>query len=271
MHKKTLELIESARAVLAEYHPMTVRQVYYQLVSSHVIENNRSQYSRLSKALVTARQEEMIPWAWIEDRTRRPRDVSMWYDLSDFIRTVRNAYRRDVWETQPRYVVCWLEKDALSGIFEAITQEYGVTLIVGRGYNSWTIRQELAERFLSLDKPATVLYFGDFDPSGEDICRDLRDSFAFFKTCPEVVKVSLTHEDVVRYQLPPDFAKRTDTRTKKHIKRYGDISVELDALPLPVLQSKIKKSIEANMDLDALRETFEQENEDLEQLNRLLA
>lgn len=34
-HAKTLLLVETARAILEEHHPMTVRQVYYQLVSSH--------------------------------------------------------------------------------------------------------------------------------------------------------------------------------------------------------------------------------------------
>ena len=32
-HAKTLRMLEVAREVLAETHPMTVRQVYYQLVS----------------------------------------------------------------------------------------------------------------------------------------------------------------------------------------------------------------------------------------------
>ncbi|MDP2949825.1 MAG: hypothetical protein Q8P22_09850 [Chloroflexota bacterium] len=32
-HAKTLALLEVAREVLAATHPMTVRQVYYQLVS----------------------------------------------------------------------------------------------------------------------------------------------------------------------------------------------------------------------------------------------
>jgi len=32
-HAKTLKLIETAKEILAELHPMTVRQVYYQLVS----------------------------------------------------------------------------------------------------------------------------------------------------------------------------------------------------------------------------------------------
>jgi hypothetical protein len=47
----------------------------------------------------------------------------MWDDLNDFLNTVRKSYRRNVWETQDNYIVVWLEKDALSGIFEGITHK----------------------------------------------------------------------------------------------------------------------------------------------------
>ena len=38
--------------------------------------------------------------------------------------------QRDVWPTQPAYVEVWLEKDALSGIFEQELRPYGVTLML---------------------------------------------------------------------------------------------------------------------------------------------
>ena len=135
-HAKTLRLIEAAREVLQADHPMTVRQVYYQLVSRQVIENNRGQYQAVSNALVSARQEGVIAWEWIEDRLRRPREVAMWEDPAGFAQDVVHAYRRDVWATQPQLLETWLEKDALSGIFEDVLRRYGVTLNVGRGYDA---------------------------------------------------------------------------------------------------------------------------------------
>lgn len=73
MHAKTLKLIEVAKNILAEDYPMTVRQVFYQLISRQAIKNNRGQYQAVSNALVDARREGVIPWEWIEDRLRRPR------------------------------------------------------------------------------------------------------------------------------------------------------------------------------------------------------
>src|SRR3954468_14875408 len=114
-HARTLALLQEALDVLAAHHPMTVRQVYYQLVSRQVIENNRGQYQAVSNLLVSARRDGTIPWQWIEDRLRRPRHVSMWAGLSAFAEMAKDSYRRDVWTEQPAYLEVWLEKDALSG------------------------------------------------------------------------------------------------------------------------------------------------------------
>lgn len=261
--------LKAFREVLSEYNPMTLRQVYYQLVARQVIDNCRSEYQRLSNALVKARQEELIPWAWLEDRVRQPQVVSMWGDLPDFLDTVKSAYRKDIWPSQPQYLEVWLEKDALSGIFGRITQEYGVTLVVGRGYNSWSAYKEAVGRFRWQDKPVVILYFGDFDPSGEDILRALKESLDFFGTSPRIEKVALTYDNVIEYKLPPDFTKATDTRSKKFVQRYGDMAVELDALPVSVLREKIRTAIEGNLDLsqlEAIREIQEQEARQLAEL-----
>ncbi|GFP21279.1 hypothetical protein HKBW3S06_00505 [Candidatus Hakubella thermalkaliphila] len=296
MHRKTLVLIEAAREVLIEYNPMTLRQVYYQLVTRQVIDNCRSEYQRLSNALVKARQEELIPWEWLEDRVRQPQVVSMWQDLPDFLNTVKRAYRKDIWPSQSQYVEVWLEKDALSGIFSDITEEYGITLVVGRGYNSWSAYKEATERFEAQDKTVKILYFGDFDPSGEDIVRALRDSLSFlgiseelremysgfglskelrdnadfFGTCPNIEKIALTPEDIAEYNLPPDFTKVTDTRSKKFVQQYGDMAVELDALPVSVLREKIRTAIEENLDLSKLGAIREIEKQEVQRLAELI-
>lgn len=267
-HAKTVQMIETARDILAEHHPMTVRQVYYQLVSRQVIKNNRGQYQAVSKALVAARREGFIPWNWIEDRLRQPRHVSMWGGLPDFADTCSQAYRRNVWETQPIYIEVWLEKDALSGIFEDALSPYGVTLNVGRGYDGWSSIHNAANRF---DPDSVVLYFGDFDPSGEDMVRSLRERLADQGAEPEILKCALTSDDIARYKLPPDFAKRTDTRAARFIAEHGDVSVELDALPVEVLKKRIIEEVEVRMDLDALAELREVEAAERDELMEALS
>ena len=268
-HAKTQALLEATIDILNDHHPMTLRQVFYQLVSRQVIENTKSRYQALSKLLVQARLDGTIPWDWVEDRTRRPRKVSMWNGLSDFAETVRRAYRRDVWATQPGYLEVWLEKDALSGIFMDVLDPYGVTLNVGRGYDGWDSIHNAALRFEG-EEDTTILYFGDFDPSGEDMVRSLRERLGELGAEPEIVKCALTLEDVEGYNLPPDFTKKTDSRRAAFVAKYGDVSVELDALPMAILRERLLEQVEAGMDIDALSLVRQAEQEDRERLTRAL-
>lgn len=258
LHKKTLDIIETALDILSEHKPMTVRQVYYQLVSRQLIENSKSSYQSVSTALVMARQKQIIPWTWIDDRLRRPRTVSMWDGLASFAETAIRAYRRNVWAEQDTLLEFWLEKDALSGIFEDILNPYGITLNVGRGYDGWTSIFNASKRYGS-GEGVVILYFGDFDPSGEDMVRSLKERLAFFESCPEIVKMALTHDDIIKHDLPPDFAKKTDTRARGFIAKHGDISVELDALPIEILKNRIIEGVKAYIDLKALQRVKELE------------
>jgi hypothetical protein len=253
---------------------MTVRQLYYQLVSRQVVENNRNRYQAVSDALVKARKQGLIEWEWIEDRLRRPRRVSMWSDLSEFADVAARSYRRDVWATQPGYIEIWLEKDSLSGIFEDTLRRYGVTLNVGRGFDGWSSIHNAAWRFMAQiedRKPATILYFGDFDPSGEDMVRSLRDRLGWFDCYPEIIKCALTMGDIRLYDLPADFAKKSDTRARKFIARHGDVSVELDALPADVLISRLVEEVEDRMDIAALENVHKAEAKERARLVELLS
>jgi hypothetical protein len=67
-------LIEAAAKSLSEHYPMTVRQVFYRLVSRLVPENIRGPYRPLSKALVAA--PTVLPKAWAESAIFCARDGS---------------------------------------------------------------------------------------------------------------------------------------------------------------------------------------------------
>jgi len=270
MQNSSLKLIEAARKILEENSPMTLRQVYYQLVSRQVIKNAESQYKRLSRVLVDARKHRMIPWEWVEDRLRMPRHVPMWTNMNSFVQTVKVSFRLDIWRSQPVYVEVWCEKDALSGIFEEILWEYGVTLNVGRGYDGWSSVRNAALRFEQVDCPIIVLYFGDFDPSGVNMPRSLAERLAFFNSKPELIICALTAEDINRYDLPPAPAKRSDTRAAAFIAEHGDVSVELDALPVDVLRDRIKTEIESRLDLEALNKCRNKEAAERRRLIEML-
>lgn len=260
--EKTMRVMKTAVEILAACHPMTVRQLYYQLVSRQVIENNRSEYMAVSRMLVEMRQSGEVLWEWIEDRTRRPRKVPMWHSLKDFGEAAVRTYRLDVWKEQDVLVEVWLEKDALSGIFEEVLRPYGVTLNVGRGYDGWSSIHGAAERYLEWGGQVIVPYFGDFDPSGEDMLRSLQERLSCCGTSPRIEKVAVTKQDISDYALPPDATKATDSRQPDFVAKWGDNAVELDALPVQVLRGRIRGAVERHMNLETLAEIRRQEAND---------
>jgi hypothetical protein len=72
-----------------------------------------------------------------------------------------------------------------------------------------------------------MLYAGDFDPTGEDIPRDLAERLPEV----EVERIALDAEQVERFDLPPQPGKRTDSRSARFELEHGRlVQVELDAL-----------------------------------------
>lgn len=251
---------EAAREELAIGHPMTLRQVHYRLVSRDDVihPNTVSAYDTLSRWLRDDRLAGVVPWEWMEDRLRQATEWDMWDDPATFLHGVRDKYFRNVWQDQSSYVEVWCEKDALSGIFSSVLGPYGVTLNVGRGYDGWSSIKRAAERY-QLQRfergmeEITVLYFGDFDPSGEDMHRSLQERFATLGVYPEIPKVALTPEDA--RVLPGDVTKADDSRAAAFVAKYGDVAVELDALPVGELRRRIRTEVEERMDMEALAES----------------
>ena len=125
---------------LQEYKPLTLRQIYYQLVGKDYIENNKSQYTMLSGLLKWARIDGYISWDDIEDRVRVLHSGAGWSDNEQFIKDELNnflaGYRRDLMQTQDKYIEVWIEKDALSSIFKRVTLPYCISTVVCRGFSS---------------------------------------------------------------------------------------------------------------------------------------
>jgi hypothetical protein len=108
---RTLQQIESSTRILREIQPASVRAVAYQLFIQKLIEDmSTSSTARVSRQLVFARENRIIPWSWIIDETREAERVAQWDDPEQFAGVVQRSYRRDYWTQQPRRVEVWSEK-----------------------------------------------------------------------------------------------------------------------------------------------------------------
>lgn len=275
-----LNKVQGVLTELQEYKPLTLRQVYYQLVGQGFIENNNSQYTMLSQLLKWARIEGHISWDDIEDRVRKLHDLTGWTDSKDFIDTslyyFLNNYSRNRLQTQEKFIEIWIEKDALSSLFRKIAGRYSVSVVVCRGFSSISFLQEYKERVLHHpEKEPVLLYFGDFDPSGVEMLSAMETTFRdeFHVQNIRFRRVALLKEDILKYQLPhsPEAIKKTDTRTAKHVQQYGELAVELDALRPDVLEAKISEAIESEIDMELYNEEYQNESADIDKLNRIKA
>lgn len=78
--------------------------------------------------------------------------------------------------------------------------ELRIPIYVAKGYSSATIKNEARQRYGD-GSHHVLLYCGDFDPSGLDIERELRDTLAAHVVHPLIERVTLTYEQTL--ELPP--------------------------------------------------------------------
>ena len=269
MHKESLHLLTQVQQVIDDYDfALTLRQIYYQLVAKQIIPNEQKYYIKLSRLCVDGRDQGLLPEEAFADRLRQVDKPSSWLDLSDFMETVRQAYRKNVWDNQSCYIEIWTEKDALRGVIAPVTHDQDVSLLVVRGQVSRTAIYESYERFrrrMEDGKECYLFYFGDFDPSGMSIYNSLVERLQNFKADGIEItfqRMALTPIQIATYNLPQDPAKQSDPSYKKFVAEFGDNVVELDSLPPDALKDLIKECIVQKIDFEVLNEVKEVEKEE---------
>jgi hypothetical protein len=251
--KSSLIVIQQANKIIDEYAAqgfnLTLRQLYYQFVSRDWIPNTQRSYKNLGGIVNDGRLAGMIDWSAITDRTRELQSVAHWESPRDIVEQDARVFRLDKWEDQDNRVEVWIEKEALIGVFEKVCRQEDVGLFACRGYTSqsemWVAGQRLLE-YREAGQTPHILHFGDHDPSGQDMTRDIIDRLELFMGGEiEVDRLALNMDQVRQYRPPPNPAKTTDSRYAGYIHKYGTKSWELDALEPRVLEALALKEIRA--------------------------
>lgn len=264
---KQIDKLNKVKAILIDlerFKPLTLRQIYYQLVGKAHIENKVSEYTMLSKLIKQARIDGYLSWNDIEDRVRVIEYGAGWSNQEEFINDELDdfleRYKRHLVQDQDVFIEVWIEKDALRTIFSRITLKYCISTVVCRGFSSISFLNSFRERVLKAqeeNKRPIMLYFGDFDPSGNEMLPSMQTTLEMEMDLHgvEFKRIALTKDDIYKYKLPHDPAalKKSDTRAKKHIDKYGFLAVEIDALHPEVLEQKIRDAIECELNFDRLK------------------
>lgn len=293
MSKTNIIRLSQINSIIEEYqeegYVLTLRQLYYQLVSRDIIPNKQAEYSKLSTLLKEGRMAGIVDWDAIEDRLRKPDKPSSFDSPQDILEAAIRQYALPRQEGQPVYIEVWVEKDALSGVLKRVTEKYHIPILVNRGYSSASAMFDSFKRFMRAYNDGQyigVLYLGDFDPSGIDMIRDIKDRIIEFvmgdlgyetkEECLEyfpfsVTPIALTKEQIRLYNPPPNPAKITDPRSRDFIKIHGKTSWEVDALRPEILNELLNQAIHQRMDVSLYEEIVDREDSDRAKLSSLIS
>jgi hypothetical protein len=260
----------------------TLRTMHYRLVSMQVIGNTKNEYTELSKQTARAREDGRLKINCFVDQGREVYDnqyqddseleepeeyidraISTLEELDDDYSEIRIPR----WYNQKHYLEIWIEKYALVSTFIQLARgDVPVRIVPNKGYSSLTFMYDNARRLKRIaadeGKEIHIRYFGDFDPSGSDMDRDIEERLSRYGV-PGVdfERVAVKIEHVQRYNLPPmptdaesvkkyNNDPRKDTFESEH---GGSYAVELDALTVYApddLRQMVQDCIEEFYDQD---------------------
>lgn len=263
-------ITENAIEIVDRYEKgiLTLRGLHYQLVSIGMT-NTISHYKRVVNAMIDARWAGLVDFDAFSDHDRAMIGFTD-YEETDLNSSIEkgkeqveawmNQYNKNRWENQPYYPEIFIEKKALQGVFQRTCRNNDIALGACKGYPSLNFLNEATQRFKDAEiagKTPIILYFGDYDPSGEDIPRAIKENIIRLG-CEsiEVRRIALLHEQVVSWKLPPAPVKEGDSRSANW---DGLGQVELDAVAPEKLQKLCQDAIDEIFDYSLFDELKEVE------------
>lgn len=278
-----LTMIATINDILDDYrsqgYDLSLRQLYYQLVSRNIIPNEERSYKNTGNLVSDARLAGLIDWDMIKDRGREMVSNPHWEGTSAFLESVAPQFRLDLWEGQETYVEVMVEKQALEGVLEPVCRELDIPFTANKGYSSSSAMYEAGRRMydkLQQEKAVYIIYLGDHDPSGIDMSRDVLDRLRLFAECHEndtltidVNRVALNMPQVEELRPPENPAKITDSRASAYIRRFGASSWELDAIEPRQLASLVRDAVSSVLDMRMFEKLKKEQNRVRKELLKL--
>lgn len=268
---KTIAIREAVEALTAEYDVMTVRQIFYALVSRGIVpKTENGGYRPVQEQVLRLRKDGTLDWRFVADGTRFGRKPESWQSLDDALSAMRRNYRRDLWQSQGVRLEVWLEKDALATIVQEATDPWDVPLMVSRGTSSatflWSAAQMAVDAY-RIGITTMILALYDYDAAGHRAARAVEQGLR--EHAPGVPidfeLIALNAEQIQEWGLPTRPAKASDPEAH----RWGSGAVELDAIPPDRLIDLVDGRIRSFVDAAAWRVQQVVEDDERSLLSRL--
>ena len=203
------------KEIVQRDQPMTVRQVYYQAVVHGIVGKAETEYDKIQDLLTDLRRSEEIPYEWIIDEGRRARRPYTVQGIVQALNDTRRSYRRDPWQETPAYVQIWVEKNALIGVLELVTDEYDVPLMSAIGYSSISFLHESGTDLSDIDAEIYIYQLGDLDPSGTQAAEAIEKDLRGFAPLADIhfERIGITPEQIIKFELQAAL-RPTSARTR---------------------------------------------------------
>lgn len=253
-------VVERARLASLEYGTaVTLRQLYYRLVTEGTVPHRAWAYRKLSAHLAASRRAGLGPE--LVDTTRAVHVPPSWADATTMVAGVPGVFRLDRTAGQAVALYVCAEKDTLRALFARWLDGLGVPVLVVRGFASEPYAQMVRERTAADPRPAVLLYVGDFDCSGEDVERDW---VARTGCWARVERVLLTREQVEAYGLVAAEGKGRDPRWPAWARRHGydparPVQWEVEGLAPDELERLVLAAVDRYVDRGVLTQVLEEE------------
>jgi|SRR5262245_15997289 len=262
------ELLAAILGVIDEEEgAMTIRHLFYRLVGLGVIEKTERAYKTLCGHLAKWRRDGEVAWDSFTDSTRWHIAPPMFDNPEDAWKRTCRSYRRDLWATQYWYIEVWVEKDAIAGLIEPVTREFGVPLFVCRGFASLSSMYSAALTFKEVQEQAKevcIYHLADYDPSGHAAADAIERTFENDFDCPiNFERIAILPEHIEQFDLATRPVKES-THTRSWT---GAECVELDSMRPADLRGLIEAAITSRIEArawNALRRTEKIEREAME-------
>jgi len=265
-----------------DYWPLTIRQIFYQLVAKQVIPNKHSEYQKISKIGTILREHDLISWSAIQDKTRRTTAKRGRADVSGYIKSefkcflVPYGYSRCYVQDQKVYCEVSTEKEALADVMEDVVYNFCTRLNVVRGQVSATMVEKIASRMdraVMRGQEPVILHCGDFDPTGIQIPRALQKNlYNRHGIDCQIKMIALTPQQIKENNLPPsiDGLKPKDPNLKNWLQEQGDQKpVELDSLHPEIIKQILRDELMKCYDMEDFERQKAKESEERETLQKI--
>jgi hypothetical protein len=265
-------IVTKARVIVSRYDTgVTLRQLFYQLVSNQTLPNSEYAYKKLSERTAAARRMIANPFPDLLDLVPHAYQLSAWGNSADFAAEAIPQFHLDRTLGQPYAIWLVVEKNGIVAQLKSWFSRYGIHIVGLGGFASQTLCGMIKSMVEVDGRPAVLIYAGDHDASGDELEAD----FVVRTGCwTEHVRIALTKAQIAEFHLPINPGRPKDKRQRKFCLRHGydpqkPVQVELDALSPETLRTLYQNAFDAYWDVEAYGKMLSAEEAELTKLKRL--